>query len=273
MAAHTLAEFAATAPTPPDGNTPYASQYAMQLRQVVIRHAARNPRSLQRHLGPSELGSPCDRQVAGKMAALPSTNHVSDPWPSIMGVAGHKWMEGAFLSDNQLSGYMRWLVENRVTPHPEHPGNSDLYDGFEFAVVDHKFLGVTSMNKLKSRGPSILYEVQIKLYAHGFRQLGLPVNRVVIAAWPRTGSSISGLYVWEQEYDQARDDALIAQALSVTSMRKVFAQGLMDGRIKLMDIPAQPDEDVCIFCPFYRPQSAHVQGVGGCPGHAAKGPH
>jgi hypothetical protein len=50
-----------------------------------LEHAARAPRTLQQHLGPSELGVECDRQVAGKMAALPATNHVVDPWPSMVG--------------------------------------------------------------------------------------------------------------------------------------------------------------------------------------------
>jgi hypothetical protein len=155
-----------------------------------------------------------------------------------------------------------------VIPHPDHPGTSDLYDAWELAVVDHKFLGVTSMDKLKRKGPSILYEVQIKLYAQGFRNLGLPVNRVVIAAWPRTGSSISGLYIWEQTWDPARDDALVARALEVTALRKIFAQGIINGVIDLMDVPATPEPDVCVFCPFWRPQAAQVKGVGGCPGHS-----
>jgi hypothetical protein len=263
---YSVKEFMTAAPAPPNGNTSWAGQYGVQLRRVVVEHAARAPRSLQVHLGPSELGSPCDRQVAGKLAGMPSTNHVSDPWPSIMGTAGHAWMEGAFQGDNIRSGRPRWLTEHRVVPHPEHSGTADLYDVMEQAVIDHKFLGVTSMNKLKQKGPTRLYYIQIKLYAHGYRLLGLPVHRVIIAAWPRTGSSVSGLYVWEETYDPARDDALVAEALAVTDMRKVWARGIRDGAISLLDVPATPEDDVCIWCPFYRPQSAHNPDVRGCPG-------
>lgn len=148
-----------------------------------------------------------------------------------------------------------------------------LYLCGEGMLPVHNCLGTTSMDKLKRKGPSILYEVQIKLYAHGFRLLGLPVRRVVIAAWPRTRSSLSGLYVWEQEYDPARDDALVQYALDVTEMRKIFAEGIRRSQISLMDVPATPIDDICVFCPFYRPQAAHDPNTQGCPGHAAKGAH
>jgi hypothetical protein len=41
------------------GNTLWAQRYATELRDVVMRYAARLPRNVQRHLGPSELGHAC----------------------------------------------------------------------------------------------------------------------------------------------------------------------------------------------------------------------
>jgi hypothetical protein len=121
-------EFMSTAPKSLAGSTPWAARYATELRRVILEHAARAPRTLQQHLGPSELGVECDRQVAGKMAALPATNHVVDPWPSIVGTACHAWAAEAFVGDNLRHGVLRWVAEQRVTPHPDHPGTADLYD-------------------------------------------------------------------------------------------------------------------------------------------------
>src|SRR5437588_2290578 len=144
------AEFMSAAPAPLSGNTPWASRYADELRRVVVTHAARAPRSLQRHLGPSELGTPCDRQVAGKLAGLPTTNHVADPWPSVVGTAVHVWLAEAFAADNLRRNLLRWAPEVRVSPTDAHPGTADLYDAVEAAVVDHKVLGENSMRKVQS---------------------------------------------------------------------------------------------------------------------------
>jgi hypothetical protein len=143
-------DFMSAAPAPLNGSSPWASRYAAELRRVVVEHASRAPRSLQLHLGPSELGVTCDRQVAGKMAGLAPTNHVSDPWPSIVGTAVHAWLADAFTADNTRHGLLRWVAEQRVTPHPDHPGTADLYDAVELAVVDHKILGETSLAKVRA---------------------------------------------------------------------------------------------------------------------------
>jgi hypothetical protein len=185
----TPGQFMARAPQLVGSNTAWGAAYAQDLQHIVLTHAANAPRSLQKHLGPSELGVECDRQVAGKMARIASTNHVSDPWPSIMGTAGHKWMEDAFAADNLRAVQVsrtRWLIEFKVVPLDEHPGRGDLYDSWEWAVVDHKFLGKTSLAKIKAEGPSRRYKGQLLLYAKGYRRLALPVRRVVIVAWPRT---------------------------------------------------------------------------------------
>src|SRR6478609_6341757 len=92
-------DFMSRTPALLNGNTQFAANYAQELRAVIVRHANEAPRTLQRHLGPSELGAVCDRMVAGKMAAIPSTNNVVDPWASIVGTALHSWLEKAFAAE------------------------------------------------------------------------------------------------------------------------------------------------------------------------------
>lgn len=260
-------QFMSAAPPPLNGSSVWASRYAALLRSVVYEAAERAPRTLQQHLGPSELGSICDRQVAGKMAAFPKTNHVADPWPSVVGTAVHAWLATAFTNWNVVHGQPRFLAEQRVTPHPNHPGTADLYDAVEQAVVDHKCLAESSMAKVRSAsGPPRRYVVQLLLYGLGYRNLGLPVHRVAIAAYPRTSATLDGLYVWEREYTPA-DDTLIQEVFRQTAHRSALADQLLSGQLKLMDVPATPDDDECYFCPLYRPQSARDGGPG-CPGTA-----
>jgi hypothetical protein len=265
-------EFMQSAPAPLNGSSAWGSRYATELRRVFTEHAARAPRSLQLHLGPSELGVECDRQVAGKMAGLPSTNHVADPWPSIRGTALHAWAADAFGADNVRHGLLRWVAEQKVTPHPDHPGTADLYDAVEQAVVDHKFLGETSMAKIRRpSGPPRKYVVQLLLYGLGYLRLGLAVRRVAVAAYPATAASLDGLYVWDRPF--TGDDgqllpenfALIEEVFTQTALRQQLATHLHAGRLQLMDVPAVADSEECFWCPFYRPQSARDGGPG-CPG-------
>lgn len=276
-------EFLSASSKSVSGSSPWAARYAGVLRRVLHEHAARAPRTLQQHLGPSELGVECDRQVAGKMAALPTTNHVSDPWPSIRGTALHAYAEGAFLADNQRNG-ARWLAEVRVTPHPDHPGTADLYDGVEQAVVDHKFLGESSMAKIRKIASAMgwsqkaalwprKYLVQLLFYGLGYLRLGLPVRRVVLAAYPATAASLDGLYVADIEMTDEQGallpevEALLVEVFRQTAERRAYADEITAGRLRLLDVPASPSSDECYFCPFYRPQAAH-DGGSGCPGNA-----
>jgi len=237
---------------------------------VFLEHAAQAPRTLQQHLGPSELGVACDRQVVGKMAALPTTNHVMDPWPSIVGTACHAWAANAFEADNVRRGVLRWVAEQRVTPHPDHPGTADLYDAVEQAVVDHKFLGESSMAKVR-KDPPRKYVVQLLLYGLGYFALGLPVRRVALAAYPRTAASLDGLYVWERRFiDETGQIApenleLLSTVFRQTEQRRHLADQLLGGRLRFEDVTHEPDADECYFCSFYRPQSARDGGPG-CPG-------
>lgn len=261
-------EFMQRSPGLLNGNTAWASAYAQELRKVITEQGNNSARSLQVHLGPSELGEPCDRQVAAKLAGRPSTNNVADPWASIVGTALHMWLEIAFTADNERTA-LRWLTERRVTPHPDHPGTADLYDARWQAVVDWKNLGDTSMAKVKAAdGPPRKYVVQLLLYGRGYRNLGMPVSRVVLAALPRTKSTMDSMYVWERPYTPA-DDELLEEVFAQTTARKIYAQAIRSGAINWMDVPATPSDESCYFCSFFRPESAHNPQAGGCPGHSA----
>lgn len=257
-----------TAPVAPlSGNTAWAAKYGRELRDIVVEHANRAERNLQRHLGPSEIGHVCHRQVAGKLAGLPKVNHISDPWPSIMGVAGHSWMEECFSKFNKKLGRVRFLTEFRVTPgmgFEGHPGTGDGYDADNTCVLDWKFLGRTSMTRLRNGGPPRHYLVQFLLYMLGFQALGLPVSRIVLVAWPRTESSIDGMYVWEHEVTEA-DYELLREVKAELDYRKQWAVALITGAAKLTDVPADT-HDECHFCEFYKP--SYTDNSPGCPGDA-----
>lgn len=261
------------------GNTPFAEQYGREHKQILKDYAARAPRSVQRHLGPSELGEVCDRQVVGKMSAQAKTNNVTDPWASVMGTAGHAYVEEMYKWDNVRrvgqGQAARWIPEQKVCPDPDlltrlvtpdsHPGTADLYDVNHLALVDHKFLGDSSRDKLKAHGPKHVYYVQLLLYRRGYQYLGLPVERVILLAWPRTKSFLDEMYVWEHVPTQADED-LVDEVLANTARRQAMAELVKAGQLGLMDIPATPSDDSCAFCPYYRPQAAYDPTVYGCPG-------
>jgi hypothetical protein len=266
----TLKNFAAQVPAMAGGNTYWAASYARDLREIATRAATRDPRSAQKHLGPSELGHICDRLVVGKMTGQQITNHVVSPWPSIIGRAVHVWLADAFAQENTINGVTRWIPEHRVAPDPRYPGTADLYDYYTRSLVDHKILGKTTMSKVMSpQGPPWYYVVQLLLYAHGYRRIGHTVDRVVLAAWPRTAPSLDGLYCWERPYVPSRDDFIVQQVLALTAVREQVAQLVLSGQIRIEQVRRTPSDE-CFFCPWYRPQSALDNGPG-CPGHSAPG--
>ena len=261
------ANWMASTPRSTNASDAWAEGYGAELRGIVTRYANLAPRSVQKHLGPSEIGHECDRQVVGKMAGARVTNHVADPWASIMGTAGHAYVAGAFDWDNRHNEYVRWLTEKRVTPDPgpdAHPGTADLYDCFNRCVTDHKFQGDSTRARLKSKGPPRHYFVQLLLYRRGYLNLGLPVERVVIASWPRTKSTLDEMYVWSH-VPTADDEQLVEDVLAQTRFRQELAQLVRAGKFDLMDVPAVPEDTECYFCPLYRPQAAY-DGAYGCPG-------
>lgn len=257
-----------------NGNTPWAQRYAGELREVVTRYADRLPRNVQRHLGPSELGHHCDRQLAGKMAGVSfgagAGNLLHDPWPSIVGTAIHAFLDKAFTWDAEYGlSPGRWVSEQRVCPDPgaaqPHPGTADLYDRLWQAVVDHKCQSEPIRTRLRRDGPPFHYFVQLLLYAAGYMLLGFEVQRVCLASWPRTKSSMGDMFVWEHLITAA-DLQLVIDVLDKTRVREEIARLITQGRVSFWEVPATPSEDDCQYCPFFNPAALRDATPQGCPG-------
>jgi len=254
------------------GNTEWAQRLAAEVKSVVRTATEWAPRSQQVHLGPSELGVECDRQVVGKLVREQHTNHVFDPWPSFVGTALHAALAEAFEADNhrlaplpgEPDNFRRWFTEHRVTPHPEHSGTADLYDARQFAVIDHKCLGDDSRQKVVDGKIPRKYRRQLYLYGLGYARAGFRVDRVALVAYPRTRSTLDGLYVWETPFDGTAVDELV-DTFAETQRRKAYAAAVAAGQMALEQVPRTPIRDECYFCPFYRPEGGHGPAVG-CPG-------
>lgn len=271
-----------------NGNTAFAQRYSVELRDAVTRFAARMARSLQRHLGPSELGHQCDRQLIGKMAGAghgDSSNSLHDPWASFVGTAIHAILEDVFkwdaaAQDPQKSEAEngrnpgRWEAERRVTPDPKspspHPGTADLYDWKYKGVVDHKCQSEAVRDKLKRNGPPPHYFFQMMLYALGYMWAGFTVERIMLVSWPRTKSTMNDIYVYEHVITQD-DMQATYDLLEKTAVREEIAKFVANGTISLYDIPMTPSDSDCQYCPFFNPRAAVDKSLKGCPGTASKG--
>jgi hypothetical protein len=122
------------------------------------------------------------------------------------------------------------------------------------------------MDLVKSPGgPPRKYVGQMGLYGLGYLREGFPVTRVALLAWPRTGSTLSGLFVWEHAMDEQMAQ-LLHEIADDTTRRKQAAAAVTAGTLRWDAVDRAPDHHECFFCPFYRP--GPEDGVG-CPGTVA----
>ena len=241
------------------------------LTDIVLDTARNAPRSLQRRIGPSEVGDPCPRRLAYKLMDWPSTNDGGDPWPSVVGTATHAWLADALEAHNTKTGQKRFLVEERVEVDDSSVsgyrlgGSCDAYDTATHTVLDHKILGTTSMRKYRTEGVREQYRIQAQLYGLGFENAGHTPQTVALAMYPR-GGMLGGLWVWTDVYDrQVALDAL----KRFGSIRDLLILLDPEARPQMWaQFPAAPGS-ACKFCPFWRPGSADLSA--GCPGNLA--PH
>lgn len=236
------------------------------LKGVFYRDWDNHPRSLQKRLGPSEVGHPCARKLAAGMAGLERLNPDGDPLPAWLGTAGHAKYEQAVIADNERiiaehqadptvrctydgdKAIGRWFPERRVQVSEYLSGTCDLMDTWTNTVTDLKFPGASRATYYSKNGPSREYQTQAHLYGRGYKNAGWPVERVSIWFLPR-GGYLSKSFIWSEPYNDDLVDEALAKLDRVTTL--VTDLDLANHPERLSLVPHTPNG--CMWCPMWSP--------------------
>jgi hypothetical protein len=248
----------------PGGVDPFTRQLRDDLVGVIRWYDAQSSRSQQQDIGPSEIGSECDRFLAYRLLNWPEVNTMTDPWPAIVGTAIHLWLEAAFMRFRETSGVDRWDTETTVHPDPFIRGHMDLFDNWLFTVIDWKTLGVTKMRAWQKNGPTEKQKDQVNLYAKGKVEAGARVEKVCLVGLPRAGW-LEDIEVWVDDYSPERAQAALDRLYGVG--KTTLDLDIVSNPERFNLIEATPD--MCSFCPFFQPKnrdSSAIADASGCPG-------
>lgn len=233
------------------------------LRDVIERAILEHPRSLQKAIGPSEIGTPCDRKLGYKLAEWPTVQPAQASWRPTVGTAVHAWLAEAFARENAALGWDRWVIEQRVAAGridgEPLTGSCDLFDLLTGTVIDWKIVGPASLKaKRAARSPGRAYRVQVHTYALGFEQLGgHAVHNVAVFFLPSAGELGDGYY-WTEPYDRMLAVEAINRADGIAAA--VRAPGMAE-----MVLPQlRTAEDFCERCEWWWPGSTDARVA--CPG-------
>lgn len=121
---------------------PVGDELLAAVREGIDAH----PRSGQTELGPSEIGTPCNRWLAHRLAGTPHTGLTKPPWRQAVGTAVHEQFSVWLHRWNAEHG-VRWLTDIRVQVGELYDGRPiygtlDALDLITATVVDLKGLAV-----------------------------------------------------------------------------------------------------------------------------------
>lgn len=253
----------ARAPKPKPEMSELAKELVARTKETFFAYVNRTDRSKQTTLGPSQIGTPCDRRLAMHLMGCKPVNPGGDSWASFLGTCGHAGVADMF--DWANAGTGRYVTEMPLTFQSElvPKGTGDLLDRMLKVFVDHKMMGSFSLNKLKSEGPSETYRVQLHTYAMGAEDQGEEIEHVALIAWPRQNGTLQSMYAWTEPYDRGIAERALARVERIRE--RLDELGGPDG-CPASEVPAQfPIADDCTFCSFYKPNAKSLE-FGGCNG-------
>lgn len=245
----------------------------VDIEQALALYEASRPRTVQRTLGPSELGTPCRRQIALKLAGVERHERGGLPWAPMCGTAVHSLMESVLQAENERLGRQRWVIEETVKLDDELFGHGDAYDSDHALVVDWKYTGTTARRKASRKTVpnadlvSVEYRVQAHLYGLGHENAGRPVRHVRLVMLARSHDFRESVE-WTEEYRP--DIALDAMTRFYATRDQVVNLDAARHPERLAEIEATPGE-ACKWCPFQRltpPGGLDVDATG-CVGNTA----
>lgn len=202
-----------------------------QLRQIVESDISNDPRTLQTALGPSEVGTACDRCLIHMLAGTP-VDEPGVPWLPAIGRAVHEANEMALIRyqvdhcRDEHDG--EWITEGRVTvgdiDGEPISGHSDVFHVPTGTVVDYKIVGTTTLKKIRHdcSGVSDTYKRQAHMYGRGWQQAGYTVRSVAIWFLPRNGFTLAQGRVYAAAYDEQVAVDALARATRFAQWIKTF---------------------------------------------------
>jgi hypothetical protein len=246
-----------------EGEDPFTSLLRGQLISMVRWAEQQNPRSKQQMIGPSEVGSLCDRRIGYRLAEIPRCNTDFDPWPSIVGTAIHSWLDDAVSNWMTCHGSTAWSTETTLVINDFVEGHADLYSHEHRSVIDYKTVGPDVMKKIRRDGPPLGYQIQTHVYGYGFEQQGHQVDRVCLVFLPRAGW-FKDMFIWSSIYN--REIAVVAMTRLQVIAQQILKLDTLTYPNKWNDVEAVPSNE-CGFCPWYNPgRENHGADDQGCPG-------
>jgi hypothetical protein len=244
------------------GGDAFADEYMHAITDAIVNA----PRSLQHSIGPSEIGSVCNRSIGYRLLNHPE-RETPPNWRATVGTGTHLWLETAFDAYNVsnahlLDGQERFYIETKVSVGVVNgtavTGSCDLYDRVTQTVVDHKTCGKTRLAAYRRKGPGQQYRIQAHLYGRGWQRAGLAVSTVMIAFLPRDGE-LKDAYIWHEPYDeQVAIDALERLAGIDLTIKTLKYDAL--GHLATADY-------YCHSCSYFKAKSDDLRN--GCPGDPA----
>lgn len=240
-----------------------------ELRRVIEAEINSHERSMQKRIGPSELGTPCTRKLGFKLAQIdpPPGFKRSTPWRPTVGTAVHEWLGRTFEKVvNATSDYDQYEIEHRTTVGTilgePIDGTADLVVVWGNTVVDWKVPGPTTMRECarrQKRGelvPEVGYRAQAHGYARGLIHEGYDIEHVMIVFLPAAGE-LNDAIVWSEPYDAEYADSVIHRARRIA--QRIEDNGPQEiGKLKRVS-------DHCNHCPWFIPgaePTSHTE----CPG-------
>lgn len=210
-------------------------------------------RTSQAHLGPSELGSVCDRKLVYRLIGTKPFAHGSGPnWPAIVGTSVHSWMEKMLEWLDQDRG--RFLIEHGVEIiEGEVSGTLDVYDRLQKRVRDWKFPGARAVRKYRLEGIGAQYRMQGQIYGYGLTRQGETPKDISVLMIARDAQSVEqGIHTEIFPYIPSEAREAIDKYKRLKALSETVSSPL--------DVKATPT-NLCSYCPFFAPG---VQGA--CPG-------
>lgn len=202
----------------------YAKQHVLDTtRRSIMQDSARD---VQRSVGPSDLGDPCDLCLAAAMGrknlqpgVKPRDSGFSlKAW---FGTAAHEKLERENILPPELRRLEQRVYIHTIPGYGEIHGHIDIQYLMMAIAGDYKTVDMSKLKQIKLNGPPVNHQKQIMMYGLGLERAGTPVKYVALIYIPRDSNNPDDIHVMVAEYD--RDVALQALDRAENIWRRIEA--------------------------------------------------